>query len=565
MLVLAAMAAFSMWWVHQVVAQWSSHTAVFVSAVALVFGLVMLLDWVIASFGPPLARFVVSVARSMWAGALADAEVRAFAQRHPRLSAWLARRTTTERWTGIGLTLTVAATLYFASGFASIAQRAAGTGVLAAYDTQLSALLRAFRTPDLTRLLWVFTVMGDPRVAYALVAIAVALLLLWGRRLDALFVALSVSGGSLLGAIAKPVFHRARPDAAFALIREPASFSLPSGHALYALLLWGAIAFLLVRGAKTAYRRLAALAVCAAMAVLTGLSRVYLGVHWPSDVLASWALALAWLSACIGAYLMWNRYGRTIDRPASASHALRLVALAAAAVLGGAVVVGGASADPLLAKAVATEPTRQWVTAVDARGLPAPTPSQAHELPTVSEKLDGAPQEPIGLIFVGSKDQLVDAFVRRGWSVADRPTPLSLLHALATAYSDKPYPTAPVTPSFLGGRVHDVAFEKPEGQATVRRRHHCRWWKTGFTFQGEPVWVATASFDASLEIGSAIPVLTHHIAPDIDAEQAYIVHDLEAAGVLVAGQVRVSNPMSGTNAQGDQWYTQGLATVLVAR
>lgn len=551
-------------WLNGVIAQWSSRTGVFISAVGLVFALLILAEWVLSAIWPPAWRFTRSVAASMWSGAASDSEVQAFKQRHPRWAAWLGSRTTLSKWSGLYLTVTIASTVYFLVNLVSVARRAVVTSLLTGYDTQLSGLLRAFRTPDLTHFLWVFTILGDSRVAFAMTAIVAVLFLLWGRRLDALLIAVAVVGGAVLGELTKTLFHRARPGAAMALIKESSSFSLPSGHALYALVFWGVMAFLLVRASSTTMRKLMVLAFCLGMIAMTGLSRIYLGVHWPSDVLASWMLGLAWLSPCIGAYLMWTRYGRSIDGKPVGTIAVRrvIVGFALAAIAG--IVVVGASADPLLRQAVASAPRIEWLSSVDASGLPAPARTQVQALPRVSQKLDGTPQEPIGLVFIGTERQLVGAFTQAGWSVADTPSPLSLLHALVAAYSNQPYATGPVTPSFIDGQVQNISFEKPEGQATVRRRHHCRWWKTNYTFRGRPVWVATASYDTSLEIGSAIPVLTHHIAPDIDAEQMYIVRDLKAVGVEVAGRVRVSPASSGTNAQGDQWFTHGLATVLVA-
>ena len=562
-LLLAVAIGFVLWWLNQTIAQWSDRTWVFTSAVAFIFLLILLAAWALSAAGPPLYRFVRSVARSTWAGASADPEVRAFAESHPRLSAWLVRRTTLSAWSGIYLTLSTVAVVYFLFNFVSIARRASATSILTAYDNQISALLRAFRTPNLTRILWFFTVLGDPRVAFSVTAIVVLLLLLWGRRLDALLVTAAVAGGALLGEVAKLVFHKSRPDAALALIKSPSSFSLPSGHALYALLFWGAVGYLLVRTATTTFRKVAVFVACATVVVMTGLSRIYLGVHWPSDVLASWMLALAWLSACVGAYLMWQRYGTSIDGRPVGTPTVRWGATTGAVLLVAVAVIVGASADPILKKVVASPPTVVWKTSIDPSRLPQPTPEQAQTLPHVSQKLDGTPQAPIGLIFVGSERDLVDEFTKAGWSVADKPSPRSLLRALVTAYSDQPYPTAPVTPSFLNGRVEDIAFEKPEGPVTVRRRHHSRWWKTDFTFQGRPVWVATASFDESLGVASTIPILTHHISPNIDAEQRYIAQDLKTEGATISSRVRVSPPAAGTNAGGDQWFTQGLATVLV--
>lgn len=561
-LALAASASALLVLVHRTVAQWSDHTGVFVSATAVAVLVVVLAGWALSALVSPFWRFVRSLAHTLWDAGSRDPEIARFTERHPRIWEWFRQRTTVKSWHGLYLSASVLLTGYFLVQFLSLARRAMSAGPIAAYDTQLSALLRAFRTPELTRILWVFTVLGDTRVAFALTALAVGLLAVWGRRREALLVLVTVAGGTLLGAVMKRFFERARPEAAFALIREPSSFSLPSGHALYAMLFWGILAFVFVRLAPTTLRKAAIAVVAATAIVLTGLSRVYLGVHWPSDVLSSWLLALSWMSACTGAYLMLDRYGQRFVAAPLIPRAPRYALATAAVAVAAAVVAAGASADPLLAEAV-TQPTRPWTISLDASGSPAPTAAQARALPRVSEKLDGTAQEPIGLVFIGTRKEIVAAFTSAGWSVADAPSPVTLLHALVVAYADLPYPTAPVTPSFVAGQVQDIAFEKPAGRPTIRRRHHVRWWRTDLTFGPRPVWVATASLDERIEIGPVIPVISHRIAADIDAEQAYIASDLSREGVRAATRVRVVPPSAGTNAQGDQWFTRGVATVLV--
>lgn len=561
-LALGLLATAALVWLARIVAQWGDRTWVFLSIVAAVFAAFALAAWLIALVAPPLLRLLASLAKSAAPALAADPELQRLEARYPRFSAWLRRRLTLASPAGLYLTATVLIAVYFLVGFISIARDVAAASVITRYDVQVSALLRAFRTSDLTRSLWIFTILGDPRVASALTVLVVALLLFWGRRRDALLLGTVVGGAALLGALVKVFVHRPRPDAALALIKTPASFSFPSGHALYSMAFWGTVVFVVLRSRLRPWVKVVAVSGAALMISMTALSRVYLGVHWMSDVYASWLLGLAWLSACAGAYLIWLRYGHPFAERPVWTRAARIAATWIAVAVAVAVAVGGGYSDPVLARVSAASATREWaVTSVGA--TLAPTPSEVMELPRFSEKLDGTKQEPIGLIFVGSEQELVAAFERAGWSVADKPSPLTLLHAASAAISDRPYATGPVTPTFLDGNVQTIAFEKPEGAATVRRRHHTRWWKTGFTVKDEPVWVATASFDSRLEIGSTIPLPTHHIAPDIDAEQRYIVADLTRAGLRAAATVRVSEPTAGTDAQGDQWFTQGLATLLV--
>ncbi len=236
------------------------------------------------------------------------------------------------------------------AGFLLVMRAVVTTSALAAYDPQVAALLRAFRTPPLTRVLWAATVFGDPRSMWAVAAVFVLLLVVWGRRAEAVLVGVTMAAGSAIGDAAKVATHRPRPPASLAIIREPASASFPSGHALASLLLFALLAFVLWRTAgTTAMRRVAIAAVCALGAFLVALSRVYLGVHWPTDVLGGWCLAAALVTVTLSAYLAWERHapGPKRWRPVATGRVRLGVALALACVAL-AVLIAGAAADPLL-------------------------------------------------------------------------------------------------------------------------------------------------------------------------------------------------------------------------
>jgi hypothetical protein len=184
-------------------------------------------------------------------------------------------------------------------------------------------------------------------------------------------------------------------------------------------------------------------------------------------------------------------------------------------------------------------------------------------LPRFSAKLDGASMAPVSLVFLGSGTELIDTFSAAGWHVADRVTIETALRAFARGVMNKPYPSAPVLPVFLDGKLHDVAFQKHDEGDTSRRRHHARWWLTDFVCEGKQVWVATASYDSGVGIGRLFPMPIHHIDPDIDAERDYIVESLTGTGrVHLTQEIQVTEPMTGRNAAGDRFFTTGTACVL---
>lgn len=184
-------------------------------------------------------------------------------------------------------------------------------------------------------------------------------------------------------------------------------------------------------------------------------------------------------------------------------------------------------------------------------------------LPRFSAKLSGNAQAPVGLIFLGSGMELIDTFTAAGWYVADRVTIETALRAFARGVLNRPYPSAPVLPVFLDGKLHDVAFQKHNEGDSSRRRHHARFWLTDFVVEGKQVWVATASYDAGVGIGRLFPLPIHHIDPDIDAERDYIVGSLTGTGLVHMTQhIQVTEPMVGRNAAGDRFFTSGVACVL---
>lgn len=168
-------------------------------------------------------------------------------------------------------------------------------------------ILLMFRTPgDLDNPIgpvWVeeamrdLTALGSTVVLMLVTAITVFYLLITGKRAAALLVLVSIAGGQVLSSLLKLGIDRPRPDLVSHLA-EVYTLSFPSGHAMLSAVTYLTIGALLARIEKRRPTKIFVLGVAVLVTFLVGASRVYLGVHWPSDVLAGWCAGFAWAMLC---------------------------------------------------------------------------------------------------------------------------------------------------------------------------------------------------------------------------------------------------------------------------
>jgi undecaprenyl-diphosphatase len=175
---------------------------------------------------------------------------------------------------------------------------------------------RAIRSGPLTALVVAYTNLGGG-IGMSVLATATAVLLagLWRQWTPVLLMAATAAGSLAITVVGKAVVGRSRPPEIEAVPPFEHSYSFPSGHTLNAVALAGIVAYLLVRRQRRAWLRIATVAAAGAFSVVMGLSRVYLGVHWLTDVLVAWVLGLAWVATVITAHRLFLTVRRR-SRPA---------------------------------------------------------------------------------------------------------------------------------------------------------------------------------------------------------------------------------------------------------
>ncbi|HKF22745.1 MAG TPA: phosphatase PAP2 family protein [Candidatus Angelobacter sp.] len=164
------------------------------------------------------------------------------------------------------------------------------------FDFAVRNWVHRFASPGMTRAMTGISLLGyDLLIVALVVALATFLYLRWRRA--AVWLAVSMAGALALDLSLKYAFHRPRPQPFFGA--APHSFSFPSGHALCSFCFYVVLAGLIAARTRSTFLRVAVGVMAAALVIAIGLSRIYLGMHYPSDVLAGYLAAAVWVATLL--------------------------------------------------------------------------------------------------------------------------------------------------------------------------------------------------------------------------------------------------------------------------
>jgi hypothetical protein len=189
-------------------------------------------------------------------------------------------------------------------------------------------------------------------------------------------------------------------------------------------------------------------------------------------------------------------------------------------------------------------------------------------LPCCATNEDGTKNgDPLNLIFIGSREDLSSAFVRRGWLPAEQTHGKAVWKTIKSFLFGTRYRYSPVSPLYLYERKQDFAGQKP--RHTVHERNHLRMWLSPMRYQGKQVWIGQISRDIGVRFTfKTWPPVTHKIDPDIDEAMYALLEDLIYSQQVsklgwVKGVGKASRTKPRYNLTGDPYFTSGLRAVLV--
>jgi len=186
------------------------------------------------------------------------------------------------------------------------------SGATQAFDDSVIRWMGAHHSGTLDAVIVEITALGTGTVVMMIVAVAGLFLVLTQHKYSAILLLVSTFGGLVLNGVLKLGFNRPRP-AIFLPEVHTVSSSFPSGHAMNAAIVYGTVAYLAARLHKRLWARALVMTAALIVIVLICVSRLYLGVHYPSDVIAGVAIGLAWAGFCMATLEAIQKFGARRD------------------------------------------------------------------------------------------------------------------------------------------------------------------------------------------------------------------------------------------------------------
>ncbi len=319
------------------------------------------------------------------------------------------------------------------------------TNIFINYDERIRAIILLFSNSYIAASFFMITSLGS----FIFICTVTALALFWfwlERRLSySLGLLISVVGGLLTSSLLKMIFARARPAPSFYYEN---SFSYPSSHAVFVIAFGFFIAYYAIKAYPRWSRNINAVLIASVVALLVGLSRMYLGVHYASDVIGGYLVAGAWLMIGI---IVQRKFER-LDNARRLKKSLQLIIIGF-----GSLVLFGVLSTYLFERNNLRE--FYYSSASIDRHLRIDL-QENRTWPSITENVRGGRERPVSLIILSEEASLRDALSRYGWNERPQPSISNLSQELLNVIMKKNSELAPIRPRFWSNQPNDITFVK---------------------------------------------------------------------------------------------------------
>ncbi|ABM03659.1 phosphoesterase, PA-phosphatase related protein [Psychromonas ingrahamii 37] len=525
---------------------WLSRAGLFFAFMLIFAGSLYLFKYFIIKKGKKFWLIINSLLQSFKEALSNNEQVILWRQKHPRSLVFIQARLDRTAFSGLMLSLLTLVFLYVIALLGGIVEDLITSDPIVAADIRIANLFFVFRDETLTAVFSWITLLGKSQIILVFITVLVVLLWLW-RKKDYIFpLFIAVIGSETFTFLGKLAFHRPRPEMA---VYVENSFSFPSGHATIAVAFYGFLGYLLIRFTQSWNKKVNIFFTTIILIIAIGFSRIYLGVHYISDVWSGYLVGAMWLIIAIS-FSEWFKHKNRKQASVPPNKLVRtisfgLILTAILFYLGFAVSYHPPLGEmPLNNTAIVSKSTDIFV----------------NEQLKYTETLIGEKQEPINFIFLAeSDDQLLKALQQGGWILTDKANIRSFGKVVNALISKTTYLSAPLSPSFWHAKTQDFSLSKMASEQSFGHSQHIKIWRTNSLLKtGNHIYVGMSNTLDGLRWG-----LIPKISPDLDTARERLYLDLNRKDIIKNQlKIQLVAPLIGKNFMGDQFFTDGKAYII---
>lgn len=476
-----------------------------IGAVAVFSFLFLFVLWFSIKKGERALEYTVSFIQSTGWSFVNSFPVRWFYHKFPRVYNFILNRIRNESFWGLPFSLLVISFLLVTLSLWSLLKDVLTSEAIVHLDMKLENFLVIFRDSFLIKFFLGMTALAEAQVIISIVLAVTAIFWIWKKRFYILSLWVAVAGSAISAYLIKMLINRTRPGGNIPVYTEH-FFSFPSGHSALIITLLGFLTYCIWRNFKTWKIRVNSFFITSALIILVGFSRLYLGLHFLSDVLGGYLIGFLWLLWGIALsewLIIKSQKQNNIETLKEINDATQISGQEKVLKLVTGLIVF-AEIFFMASFVINFKPIFNTVTQTAERQIlirDISDPLFEKYIPKFPENLTGDYKEPLNFIIITTDDKaLTDSITMAGWLPAE-PVSIKNIGKMFLYYFNKQtYDSAPVAPLFWHGRPNDFAFEKIVSNTGIDTRYKVRFWKTDIaTEDGGFVYVGATNADIGVE------------------------------------------------------------------
>jgi undecaprenyl-diphosphatase len=456
-----------------------------------------------------------------------------FNRKFPRTYTFVGNRLRRDSFCGLPLTFLTLSIALLLTTLLDVTRAVLVSDTIVRMDNNLENLLVLFRDSVLVKIFLAITAFGGWQVVITLVLTAGVILWIWNRSIFSLAILFATTGSFLSSYGAKFLINRVRPGGDIPVYTEH-SLSFPSSHAALAMTVFGMFLYIFWRNFKNWRLKANLFFAFITVILLIGFSRLYLGVHFLSDVIGGYIIGGMWvlLGISLSEWLIskekrfsWKG-ALWLDKFIKSEAREILFKKTITALLSICFVFFSISFiinyNPIFNVVSQTAERKLVVRDIN-------DPLFEKYIPKFPEDLTGDYKAPINFIIVSPDDETTTKSIEKsGWTAADNMNFGSMYQLISKYFKRQKYDNAPIAPLFWHGRPNDFAFEKVDMAGEYGARNEIRIWKTNIALEdGNYIYIGSANYDIRSEYA-----IFHTQSINLDTSRDLLFKDMMNASVV---------------------------------